>query len=114
MSSALALSACWPPRAAGAVGVCRAPVVTLYATGVCWVSSTRGGIDRVTNGTVRLHISTNERRYILHDDATIERELRSSGAPVEYQPGRSETEITTVYLDTAEGTWSRGRSRTKI
>jgi hypothetical protein len=62
----------------------------------------------------RLHISTRERRYILQDEAPLRQLLQSRGAPIKYQSGRAETEITTVYLDTAEGTWSRGLSRTKI
>src|SRR6266496_4197662 len=70
--------------------------------------------SRAIGSGARLHISTRERRYILQDEAPVEQVLRSRGAPVEYQPGRSETEITTVYLDTAEGTWSRGLSQTKI
>lgn len=66
------------------------------------------------NTTVRLRIRTRERRYIVQDDAALEAILRAQGAPVEYVAGRPETEITTVYFDTAEGTWSRGLTPTKI
>jgi hypothetical protein len=68
----------------------------------------------VLDETIKLHISTRERRHILQDDIAIKQVLRAHGAPVEYAPGRSETDITTIYLDTVEGTWSRGLSRTKI
>jgi hypothetical protein len=64
--------------------------------------------------TVRLHIRTRERRYVLGADASIEGALRAQSAPIEYVPGRPETTITTVYLDTADGTWSRGLTPTKI
>jgi hypothetical protein len=68
----------------------------------------------VLDTTVRLRIRTRERRYIVDDEEALERALRAQGSPIEYMPGRSESEITTIYLDTAEGTWSRGLSPTKI
>jgi VTC domain len=68
----------------------------------------------VLDTTIRLRIRTRERRYIVDDDAALERSLRAQGSPIEYVPGRSESEITAVYFDTAEGTWSRGLSPTKI
>lgn len=64
--------------------------------------------------TVRLRIRTRERRYIMEDDAALESVLRSQGTPIEYQVGQAATEITTIYLDTADGTWSHGHSQTKI
>lgn len=66
------------------------------------------------DSTVRLRIRTRERRYILEADAAIERALRAQASPIEYLPGHSETAITTVYLDTTAGTWSRGLTQTKI
>jgi hypothetical protein len=69
----------------------------------------------VLDKTVRLRIRTRERRYIVGaDDPTLERLLRAQGPPIEYVPGRPETEITTIYFDTPEGTWSRGLTPTKI
>ena len=64
--------------------------------------------------TVRLRIRTRERRYIVEDAAALEAVLRAQGPPVEYVAGRPETEITTIYADTAEGTWTQGLSQTKI
>lgn len=64
--------------------------------------------------TVKLRIRTRERRYIVDDQLSLEAVLRAKGAPIEYQVGQTETEITTIYFDTAEGTWSQGRSQTKI
>jgi hypothetical protein len=63
---------------------------------------------------IRTLIHTKERRYAFEDVRDLERFLRKRGNPVEYVPGRPETEITTVYLDTREGTWSVGRTRTKF
>jgi hypothetical protein len=64
--------------------------------------------------TVKLRIRTRERRYIVEDVARLEAVLRAQGSPIEYVAGRPETEITTVYADTAEGTWSQGLSPMKI
>src|SRR6476620_3859362 len=47
----------------------------------------------------RLAIQTVEHRYLLRDPEAFERRLRQHGAPVEYVPGQSESQITTVYLD---------------
>ncbi|MBI2920464.1 MAG: VTC domain-containing protein [Planctomycetes bacterium] len=62
----------------------------------------------------RLTVHTRERRYLLRGGRAIEALLRGRGEPHEFVPGRPETEVFTVYLDTAEGTWSRGRSGTKF
>jgi hypothetical protein len=64
--------------------------------------------------TVRLRIRTRERRYIVEDDVALEAALRGKGSPIEYQVGQSETEITTIYFDTAEGTWSKSLSPMKM
>ncbi|MCC7368935.1 MAG: VTC domain-containing protein [Chloroflexi bacterium] len=63
---------------------------------------------------IRLRIKTRERRFILSDVGALDALLRSRGRPAEYIPGRPETEITTVYFDTPKGTWSQGRSQTKL
>ena len=39
---------------------------------------------------------------------------RERGAPLQYVPGRQASDITTVYVDTAFGTWSAGRTRHKL
>ncbi len=62
----------------------------------------------------RLRIHTSERRFLVADPTAVESLLRARGAPIEYEPGRPESQITTVYFDTAAGTWSRGRSATKF
>lgn len=62
----------------------------------------------------RLRIHTRERRYLLADAAPVEALLRTRGTPIEYVPGRPESAIHTLYLDTPEGTWSAGRTRTKF
>src|SRR4051794_26846616 len=62
----------------------------------------------------RLRIHTRERRYLLDDVAPVLRALRAQGAPIEYVPGRTETEVSTVYLDTTAGTWTLGLSPTKL
>jgi hypothetical protein len=62
----------------------------------------------------RLHIHAREQRHLLPDVGPLGRLLLEHGAPIEYRPGRTETEVTTIYLDTAEGTWSRGLSPTKF
>jgi hypothetical protein len=62
----------------------------------------------------RLRIHTRERRYLVEDAAPVEALLRARGTPIEYIPGRPESRVFTVYLDTAAGTWSRGRSTTKF
>ncbi len=67
-----------------------------------------------TTPIIRTLIHTKERRYIFEDAAPLERFLRARGNPIEYVPGRQETEITTVYLDTQPGTWSAGKTRTKF
>src|SRR5262249_13940745 len=63
---------------------------------------------------IRLRIRVCEQRHIVEDVAPLEQLLRAHGAPLEYVPGRPQTEITTVYFDTPEGTWSRGLSQTKF
>ena len=63
---------------------------------------------------IRLRIRTRERRYILDDVAVVERLLMTHGRPVEYVVGRPETLITTIYVDTPEGTWSQGLTQTKL
>lgn len=59
-------------------------------------------------------IHTRERRFLLGEVAAVEALLRGRGAPIEYVAGQPESRITTVYLDTPEGTWSEGRTRTKF
>lgn len=66
------------------------------------------------DGTIKLRIKTRERRYILKDDSALVAALMERGAPLEYVPGRQVTEITTIYFDTAEGTWVNGKSKFKI
>jgi hypothetical protein len=63
---------------------------------------------------IKLRIRTREQRYIVEDVTPLEQLLRGHGPPLEYVPGRPETEITTVYFDTPKGTWSQGRSQTKL
>jgi hypothetical protein len=67
-----------------------------------------------TSNAIKLRIKTREERHIVQDIVPLELLLREHGTPVEYVPGRPETEITTVYFDTSEGTWSQGRSQTKL
>lgn len=62
----------------------------------------------------RLRIRTREQRYIVQDVGALEQILQGRGSAIEYVPGRPQTEITTVYLDTTAGTWSEGRSPTKL
>jgi hypothetical protein len=66
------------------------------------------------NGASTFRIHTRERRYLLADAAPVEALLRPKGAPLEYVSGQPESRILTVYLDTPEGTWSEGRTRTKF
>ncbi len=61
-----------------------------------------------------LRIHTRERRYLVEKIEPMRRLLLAHGAPVEYTPGRTETLLTTVYLDTHEGTWSQGISPVKF
>ena len=70
--------------------------------------------DSPKTKTIKLRIKTRERRYIVDDVAPLEQLLREHGPPLEYVPGRPETEITTIYFDTREGTWSQGLSQTKL
>src|SRR3954452_20652774 len=72
------------------------------------------GITRGEAMDVKLRIKTRKRRFILEDVSAIERLLLDQGTPIEYVIGRPETLITTIYFDTLEGTWSQGRSQTKI
>jgi hypothetical protein len=73
-----------------------------------------GRADIAKRSIVKLRIRTREQRYILDDAGTLERTLRAHGAPYEFVLGRPVTEITTIYFDTPEGTWSVGRSQTKL
>ena len=68
----------------------------------------------VTEPVIRRRISTKERRYHFADVRPLYEFLLAHGAPLEYVPGRTASNITTVYLDTIEGTWSAGRSRFKF
>ena len=70
--------------------------------------------EPVTRPVIRKRISTKERRYHYGDVNTLLNFLRERTMPLEYVPGRTETHITTVYLDTYEGTWSVGRARNKL
>ncbi len=63
---------------------------------------------------VRLRIHTRERRYRFEQAEALEARLTPHVAAVAYDPGRIESDILTVYLDTTPGTWSVGRARTKI
>jgi hypothetical protein len=62
----------------------------------------------------RLQIHTRERRFLVDDPSRVENLLRARGEPIEYVAGRPISSILTVYLDTAAGTWSRGRGTTKF
>jgi hypothetical protein len=62
----------------------------------------------------RLQIHTRERRFLVEDPTVVEGLLRARGEPIEYVPGQADSSIRTVYLDTAEGTWSCGRGSTKF
>ncbi len=61
-----------------------------------------------------LLIHTRERRYWVEKIEPMRRLLLAHGAPLEYTPGRPETLLTTVYVDTPEGTWSQGISPVKF
>ena len=63
---------------------------------------------------VKLRIRTREERFILDDVAPVDALLRTHGQPIEYVVGRPETLITTIYVDTPEGTWSQGLTQTKL
>jgi hypothetical protein len=63
---------------------------------------------------IRTVVRHQERRFHLADARELLALLRQRGAPLEYVAGRQATDITTVYLDTPWGTWSAGRSRTKL
>lgn len=63
---------------------------------------------------IRRHVRHQERRFHLADARALLALLRERGAPIEYVAGREATDITTVYLDTSFGTWSAGRSRSKL
>lgn len=71
-------------------------------------------IGRPSAPVIRTVIHTKERRFLFDDVGPLERLVNQCGSPIEYVPGRPETRITTIYLDTREGTWSAGRSRTKF
>ncbi len=62
----------------------------------------------------RLQIHTRERRFLIQDPSAVEALLRSRGTPIEYVSGQPESRVTTLYFDTAQGTWSRGRGATKF
>lgn len=62
----------------------------------------------------RLEIHTRERRFLIEDPAPVETLLRGRGTPIEYLPGEQESRVTTLYFDTAQGTWSQGRGTTKF
>lgn len=59
-------------------------------------------------------IHTKELRYIVERLEPLRRLVLAHAAPIEYVPGQPESLLTTVYLDTPEGTWSRGRSPVKF
>lgn len=61
-----------------------------------------------------LRIHRQEQRYIADNVLPLESLLLSRGKPIEYVPGRPETETTTLYLDTPAGTWSKGHSPLKF
>jgi hypothetical protein len=63
---------------------------------------------------IRTRIHTKERRFLFDDVTELERFLRERADPIEYVAGRPETQITTVYLDTPEGSWSVGKTKTKF
>jgi hypothetical protein len=71
-------------------------------------------VSRPPAPVIRTLIHTKERRYLFEEVGALERFLNARGSPIEYVPGRPETQITTVYLDSPEGTWSAGRTRTKF
>ncbi len=60
------------------------------------------------------HIHRGEQRYLVNDALPLLRRLAAHGAPQEFVPGRPETEVTTIYMDTPEGTWSVGNSSVKF
>lgn len=63
---------------------------------------------------IRTQIHTRERRYLFADVTELDRFLRARGRPIEYVAGRPETQITTVYLDVPQGSWSVGRTKVKF
>ncbi|MHC5019953.1 MAG: VTC domain-containing protein [Planctomycetota bacterium] len=68
----------------------------------------------VTHAAIRHRISTKERRYHFEDVRPLLAFCHAHGTPLEYVPGRQASDITTVYLDTIEGTWSAGFSPDKL
>ncbi len=67
-----------------------------------------------TPAAPNLRIHTRERRYWVENIESMRRLLLAHGAPFEFTPGRSETLLATVYVDTPEGTWSQGISPVKF
>lgn len=63
-------------------------------------------------GTERIH--RQEQRYLVQDIAPLLNLLRVYSQPHEFVPGCPETEITSLYLDTPDGTWSKGNSSLKF
>ncbi len=68
----------------------------------------------VTDARIRHRIATKERRYLFTDVRPLLAFLHAHGRPLEYVAGRTASDITTVYLDTIEGTWSAGFSPDKL